>query len=71
ALEDAAAVGPFEALVGVIALGGDTDTNAAVAGGLLGAAHGASAWPAQLLDGLALRPRLEQLATGLWRAAQA
>jgi ADP-ribosylglycohydrolase len=71
ALENATAVGPFEALVSVIALGGDTDTNAAVAGGLLGAAHGASAWPAHLLDGLALRPRLEQLATELWRAAQA
>jgi ADP-ribosylglycohydrolase len=71
ALEEATAVGPFEALVRVIALGGDTDTNAAVAGGLLGAVHGASAWPAHLLDALALRPRLEQLATELWRAAQA
>jgi ADP-ribosylglycohydrolase len=70
ALADAAALGPFEALVRLVARGGDTDTNAAVAGGLLGAVHGSSAWPAELLDGLALRPRLAQLATGLWRAAQ-
>ncbi len=70
ALADAGEFGPFEALVRLVARGGDTDTNAAVAGGLLGAVHGASAWPAELLEGLALGPRLEGLATGLWRAAQ-
>jgi ADP-ribosylglycohydrolase len=70
ALADAGELGPFEALVRLVARGGDTDTNAAVAGGLLGAVHGTSAWPDELLAGLALRPRLEGLAAGLWRAAQ-
>ena len=71
ALEDASRAGPFPALVRLVALGGDTDTNAAVAGGLLGAAHGAGAWPAHLVDRLALRETVEQLAEELWRAAQA
>jgi ADP-ribosyl-[dinitrogen reductase] hydrolase len=47
---------PFEeGLLRVVAMGGDTDTNAAVAGGLLGAAQGAialpPAWLARLEDG--------------------
>ena len=47
---------PFEdGLVHVVSLGGDTDTNAAVAGALLGAAHGAGALPAPWLDRLADR----------------
>ncbi|HEY3239246.1 MAG TPA: ADP-ribosylglycohydrolase family protein, partial [Acidimicrobiia bacterium] len=70
AAQDAAEVGPFEALVRLVGLGGDTDTNAAVAGGLLGAVYGTAAWPAPLVDQLALRERMEQLAEGLWRAAQ-
>jgi hypothetical protein len=37
----------------VVALGGDTDTNAAVAGALLGAAHGVDAIPKEWLDRLA------------------
>ncbi len=36
---------PVEALVRTIGAGGDTDTNAAVAGALLGAAEGRAAWP--------------------------
>ena len=39
-------------------LGGDTDTNAAVAGALLGAAHGAAAIPADWVDRLADRDAL-------------
>lgn len=35
-----------EALIAAVRIGGDTDTVAAIAGGLLGAAHGASAVPA-------------------------
>ena len=36
---------PVEALVDAIGMGGNTDTNAAIAGALLGAVHGAQAWP--------------------------
>ncbi len=42
-----------EGLRHVVGLGGDTDTNAAVAGALLGAAHGVDAIPAAWLDALA------------------
>jgi len=55
----------------VVSVGGDTDTNAAVAGALLGAAHGVDAIPAAWLDKLdeaaELRgeaERLAKLATG-------
>lgn len=41
-----------EGLLAVVALGGDTDTNAAVAGALLGALHGAEALPATWLERL-------------------
>ena len=37
---------PVEALVRTVGAGGDTDTNAAIAGALLGAAEGRKAWPA-------------------------
>jgi len=36
---------PVEALVRTVGAGGDTDTNAAIAGALLGAAQGRNAWP--------------------------
>ena len=36
-----------EGLVRVVGFGGDTDTNGAIAGALLGAAHGRQAWPAR------------------------
>jgi hypothetical protein len=40
--------GPFDrALSGTVACGGDTDTNAAIAGALLGAVHGRDAIPLQ------------------------
>jgi ADP-ribosylglycohydrolase/fructose-1,6-bisphosphatase/inositol monophosphatase family enzyme len=49
-----------EALVRTVACGGDTDTNAAVAGALLGAAHGRDAIPARwMLAVLACRPLAE------------
>lgn len=64
-------LGPLGALVELIALGGDTDTNAAVAGALLGATHGMSAWPDDLVAGLHLAPRLSELADRLWQAATA
>ncbi len=38
------------ALVDVVGRGGDTDTNGAIAGGLLGAVHGRDAWPLQWRD---------------------
>jgi ADP-ribosylglycohydrolase len=43
----AAAPDPVEALVQTLGAGGDTDTNAAIAGALLGAAEGRNAWPAR------------------------
>ena len=38
---------PVEALVRTVGAGGDTDTNAAIAGALLGAAEGRGAWPSR------------------------
>ena len=49
----------------VIAQGGDTDTNAAVAGALLGYRHGAGAIPARWLERLRERTRIERAAEGL------
>jgi ADP-ribosyl-[dinitrogen reductase] hydrolase len=43
----AATPDPAEALVRTVGSGGDTDTNAAIAGALLGAAEGRHAWPAR------------------------
>lgn len=39
-----------EGVVGTVQLGGDTDTNGAIAGALLGAVHGRAAVPQQWLD---------------------
>lgn len=49
----------------VVGLGGDTDTNAAVAGALLGARDGAAALPAAWLERLAERDALEHEARAL------
>jgi ADP-ribosylglycohydrolase len=49
----------------VVAFGGDTDTNAAVAGALLGAAVGRAGLPAVWLDRLSDRAAIEAEATGL------
>lgn len=43
---------PVEALVDAVGMGGDTDTNAAIAGALLGAVHGAVAWPERWVTGV-------------------
>jgi len=49
----------------VVALGGDTDTNAAVAGALLGAVTGAAQLPFEWLDRLQDRDEIESEAEGL------
>jgi hypothetical protein len=41
---------PMEVLRHFVRRGGDTDTNAAIVGALLGAAHGRGAWPASAID---------------------
>jgi ADP-ribosyl-[dinitrogen reductase] hydrolase len=49
-----------EALISTVGYGGDTDTNAAIAGALLGAAHGREAIPPRwILPVLACRPMAE------------
>lgn len=60
-----------EGLVWAVNLGGDTDTNAAVAGALLGARFGSGQIPERWLAGLAPRQRLEQLADYLGTMAGA
>jgi ADP-ribosylglycohydrolase len=64
----AKALGPVAALLELIGLGGDTDTNAAVAGALLGAHHGLAAWPDNLVADLHLAARMSALAQRLWQA---
>jgi len=61
-----------ESLVAVIQAGGDTDTNGAVAGAILGALHGASAIPDRWTAHIAKADRLISLADRLLdRAAEA
>ncbi len=54
-----------DALIASVGAGGDTDTNAAVAGAVLGARHGASAIPQRWLDCIPQRQRIENLADRL------
>lgn len=54
-----------QALVAVVAAGGDTDTNGAVAGAVLGARLGASAIPGRWLEAIPGRDRLTELADRL------
>lgn len=54
-----------DALVASVAAGGDTDTNAAVAGAVLGARYGASAIPERWLACVPQRARIERLADDL------
>jgi len=50
-----------QGVVGTVMCGGDTDTNAAIAGALLGAVHGIAAIPAQWRDAvLSCRPEAGQ-----------
>jgi ADP-ribosyl-[dinitrogen reductase] hydrolase len=63
---------PFEeGLRYVVSLGGDTDTNAAVTGALLGALHGREALPGAWLEKLADRRAIEAEAEALAAAATA
>ena len=56
----------FEAaLVEIVSAGGDTDTNGAVAGAVLGARYGAAAIPHRWLDCIPERERIETLADDL------
>lgn len=66
-----AAADAFPQLVWVIEQGGDTDTNAAVAGALLGARFGMAAWPEKLLDKLIYRETMLDLADLLYGLANA
>jgi len=66
ALRTAVEAASFEAGVrAVVALGGDADTNAAVAGALLGARDGTAGLPAGWLDRLAFREAIEARAREL------
>ncbi len=63
-----AAVTPLDfetALRQVVEAGGDTDTNGAVAGAVLGARYGATAIPGRWLNVITQRDRIEGLADGL------
>ena len=60
-----------EGLVWAVNLGGDADTNGAVAGALLGARFGAGAIPARWLDELAARDQTVELARRLVTLAEA
>lgn len=57
-----------DALVAVVSGGGDTDTNGAVAGAVLGARYGAAAIPQNWLDCIPQRERLENLVVDLLAA---
>ena len=53
---------PDEALLCTVNQGGDADTNASLAVGLMGLKHGFSALGKNYVDGLVLRPELDRLA---------
>lgn len=59
-----------EGVVWAANLGGDTDTNAAVAGALLGARFGADAMPKQWREQVEYREQLDRLGEHLYLAAQ-
>ncbi len=54
-------------LIEIIALGGDTDTNAAVAGALLGSRWGTDCWPADLVNQLATAHEMTRLADRIYQ----
>ena len=54
-----------DVLVDVVRIGGDTDTNGAISGGLLGARDGVGAIPERWLNTLQFRVEFEELANGL------
>lgn len=60
----------FEQIVmDVVNSGGDTDTNGAVAGAVMGARCGASSTPARWLDNTPKRTHLTELAERLYQAS--
>lgn len=59
-----------ESLVAVIQAGGDTDTNGAVAGAVLGALHGAGTIPPRWIGGVARAERLTAIADQLLARAE-
>ena len=72
ALRTAATAPDFESGIGdVLACGGDTDTNAAVAGALLGARDGISSLPMDWLERLHGRSEIEEEAAALVALAEA
>lgn len=63
--------GGFEqTVVAVVNEGGDTDTNGAVAGAVMGARHGASSIPSRWLDNIAGIPQLTDLADRLFEKSE-
>lgn len=59
---------PFEeSMVRLVSMGGDADTNGAIAGGLLGARDGAAAIPDRWIAGLQQRDKVEELGHALWQ----
>ena len=54
----------------VVSLGGDTDTNGAVAGALLGARDGVAALPSEWLSKLVQHDKIESEAKGLVALAE-
>ncbi len=70
ALWSTAQPGGFEEIVvTVVSEGGDTDTNGAVAGAVMGARHGASSIPKRWLDNIADTEKLTKLADRLFEKA--
>jgi ADP-ribosylglycohydrolase len=59
-----------DALVDVVRLGGDTDTNGAIAGGLLGARDGIEKMPGRWLEKLQFRKEFEEVATRILHLQQ-
>lgn len=52
----------FQSVVDAIRVGGDTDTNASIVGGLLGAKNGTAVFPQHLIDGLKEKDEILNLA---------
>jgi ADP-ribosylglycohydrolase len=59
-----------ESMLMVVHAGGDTDTNGAVAGAVLGALHGAEGIPDRWIGGIARRERLTEIADQLLEKAE-
>ena len=60
--------GSIECLYDCVSAGGDADTNASMLGGLLGALHGVSIFPAGLIDNLKEKDEVLDLASRFYEA---